>query len=268
MPRYQQNFTQVEFEDCAKRNPTWPRLYAEGDSWFALPPLGLGGNVLYKLAHRKRYCLVHRAANGDTAEAMLGKRKRERLLKDLAKADRDWRWQFDAILFSAGGNDIVGDTLMLVLNDWKPGMTAQEAVRQAPFQGKLAIIRQAYEDFIAIRDELQPGVPILLHEYDRPYPDGRAAVNLGPILKAGPWLQPSLDARGIPRSRQRAVISVLLNEFKQLVRSLEREDVFVVPTQGLLNSPSLWGDELHPTSKGFKLVAERYRKKLEEVLGR
>lgn len=258
MPKYQINYGRAEFEDSIKRNRSWPKLYAKGDSWFAYPLASR--NIITWLAYHKRCSLLSRSKSGHTAEMLMGVRQRKTLVNDFK------RWDFDAILFSAGGNDIAGDALGPLLRDWKPGMKAVDVIRQDRLAGKIGLIIQAFEDLVEIRNEYQPGVPIIAHEYDLAYPDGRPAMkSLGP-LKKGPWLKPSLDARGIPEGQQRSVITWILREFGKGVRALESKGFMVVRTQGALKTHDLWANELHPNKEGFKIIAEKYRRILHRML--
>lgn len=248
---FQQNFNQNEFVRISRIRRNWPRLFAEGDSWFAYPPV-LESNILRHLGNRKRRCILSRASNGAEALGMLGVKQRGRLVRDLE------RFRFDAILFSAGGNDFAGDELIHFLRPWKSGMPAREALHDAAVVGRLALVRRCYEELLEIRDRLQPGVPVITHEYAIPFPDGReAARKLGP-WKVGPWLEPSLDAREYPRDlrKRRAVIRELMVRFRAEIRSIDAEDFVVVPSQSLPIPHKGWDNELHPKSRYFKKIAD------------
>ena len=123
----------------------------------------------------------------------------------------------------------------------------------------LLLAGEAYEDFIALRDELQPGVPILLHEYDRPFPDGRPAEFLKAI-KRGPWMKPYLKDARVPPELRRPAMIYLIERFKALVMRLadkHPERFVVVDTNKTLRRKKLWKDELHPTTEGFEAIAKK-----------
>ena len=86
------------------RNPK--RILAEGDSWFAYPrrffAFGDASNVVQVLGKKKTYVILTTASNGDEAVIMMSGDQKFSLMKKLKHIE------FDVILFSGGGNDIVG----------------------------------------------------------------------------------------------------------------------------------------------------------------
>src|SRR5262249_49975798 len=133
------------------------------------------------------------------------------------------------------------------------------------FQGALDMVEASYEALFAFRDKYAPSVPVVGHSYDFPIPNG-----VHPIC-AGPWLQPSLRycgwtvlADGI------RILQTALAGFAKLLSTLGADpanNFIVVPTQGTLATAD-WANELHPTSAGFKAIAQKFVTTLRGKLGR
>ena len=80
-----------------------PRVIADGDSWFDYPDILLtGGAVINHLEDISGVEILNTAHYGDSVEQMLGVEKRQRIEALLKNPG------FDILLFSGGGNDIVG----------------------------------------------------------------------------------------------------------------------------------------------------------------
>ena len=250
-------------------------LLADGDSWFdyPLPSQGhLPTDVIVSLTDLlhldpKPLKLAH---YGDATTALLGTSKRERLiatLKDPAHAP------FDAILFSGGGNDLVGDAFRFWLHDAASvNKDFKLATNDAALQDIIDIVRRAYRDLIAVRDEYADGAYLFFHQYDYATPTN-ASICDGLI---GPWLQPSFIDRGWapPVDAQflvngRGVVSEILIEFANMLNELSTptNKIVVVKTQGILNPDIDWANELHPTHDGFGKIAAAFQQALQAVFG-
>lgn len=108
-------------------------------------------------------------------------------------------------------------------------------------------------------------VPILLHGYDRPVPDGRGVAGGWPL--PGPWLRPGFHRKGhMFLSRNTRTIGTLIDRFNDMLAGLTAVQQFrhvrYVDLRGTLPNGATfeewWANELHPTKKGFKAVADRF----------
>lgn len=233
-------------------------ILAEGDSWFDY----LGTDVISALEKLIDTPILNMAHKGDEVRLMLALRQRKEIEKRIARGAPDGR-PWDALLFSGGGNDFVGDELTLWLNTFKTGMAPDQVVNSRRFDAVMEVVRGGYEDLVEICGRLSSTTKIFLHEYDFAPPNGRG------ICGIGPWLKPSLDFRTVPPDQQAAVTHVMLQRFASVVRSVKNgphgDSVVVVPTQGALpaQTDDWWANELHPSPKGFEVIAAKFRLALQ-----
>ncbi len=180
---------------------------------------------------------------------MLGVAKRQRIIDNLKDPDNG---EFDALLFSGGGNDIAGDQFCLWLLDFVAGTNPAAAVDIQRLADMLGVVEAAYVDLIKIRDSIIPNCVIFLHAYDFAQPTGQGVCGLGP------WLKPSLDLRGWTDFAAAAeIVKEVLQAFDKLLAQLEQQNrnVVYVRTQGTLLPATDWANELHPTDQGFNKIA-------------
>lgn len=249
-------------------------LLAEGDSWFDYPFY----DVLQNLEGKYHYKVESTAHKGDTLESMVY--DQDQLSGFALKMSRlaDLGIQPVAILLSGGGNDLSGPELALLLNHSKSGLAT---LNERIVSGVLDIrVRASYLTFIQAVSNLsihyfKRKVPILIHGYDYPVPDGRGYLGGWGFLP-GPWFKPYFEQKGytgIPENA--ATLRTLVNRFNSILEAIAGEAgyshvcyVKVVGTlSSLLTEPrrydSEWGNELHPTRSGFKLVADQFHKALD-----
>jgi hypothetical protein len=194
---------------------------------------------------------------------MLGVKQRERIIKFLKSKKHG---PFDALLYSGGGNDVVGDQLCLWLKEFDPhDPDPVNAINRTRLEDIVGVVRAAYEDLIEIRDREAPDCVIFLHAYDFAMPDGRG------VCHVGPWLKPSLDFRGWtdPTQAKKIVRDVLLPLDGELSRfEKAHRNVVYVRTQGTLTQTTAdWANELHPSKGrggGFNKIAGRFLEALQK----
>lgn len=245
------------FRASVRRFRKRPILLAEGDSWFAFPTRR---NVIDHIRSMERVSLLNMASNGDEAVEMLGAKQKARMRRRLEE------FEVGALLFSAGGNDVVGRDLVTLLQPVSDPTDWEACVRKRAYRRKLRMIRGAYEDLVDLRDQLRPSCVILAHGYDFPYPS-EVGVRLGGVTISGPWMKPFMDAVGLTDpDAQHALARHLLTGFNELLESFqEREERFIyIDSTGTLGRDE-WGDEIHPTADGFRKIAECFRAPLADV---
>jgi hypothetical protein len=247
---------------------------AIGDSWFYYPlngsyplqntaivassQLGAMGNPPPRI--------LNKAFPGQSTIAMLSYKKQAEL-RDLLLDPSQWvSGRPDAILVSAGGDNIAGDQFAIYLD--YGGTTGLD---QARFQGLLDDVQASYFDLFAFRDLFAKGVPIVGHCYDYALPTGVAA-----LPGMGPWLQPSLDFAGYDYSVGVGIIRKAIGGFQDLMKKLAADQLLppgkttnnfiMVDTPGTLtpdSSQTGWSNELHPWPTGFNALAKGFLAKLQ-----
>ena len=238
------------------------QVFAEGDSWFDYPIPFFGGGIIPRLEKQLGVPVLNLAKAGDEARNMMGVEQRKKLANWLRRgcpAGGDW----DALLFSGGGNDIVGEPMVLWITDFRPGVSPARLIDQPRFDAALALVRSSYEDLIQLRDTLSPNTLLVFQAYDFAIPDGRG------ICHMGPWLKPSLDLRRFPtRTAGFGVVKAMLTQFAVMLKDLEtsHRGVKFINGQGTLAvTPRSWHNELHPSKAGYNKFATLFRQELKRL---
>lgn len=234
------------------------RLLSEGDSWFDYPP---HPNLVDWLEAEGRWAIKRLEKSGDTIENMAGSANLA-LLESIGRREEPV-----AILLSAGGNDLFTSIpeepdlrwIHRALVDHESGMTtAAEHVNRFAWEGKLNDIRGAC---LRVLEHVSPFAPVIVHGYDYLVPSGQRVLYDG-FRPAGPWILPSMRARGIDDATlQREIMTLLIDGFNEMLARLQREhpdDVIHVDLRGTLDPDADWMNELHPTEDGFRKAARRF----------
>jgi len=172
-----------------------------------------------------------------------------------------------AIILSGGGNDVVGDdgaVLMTLLNHRESGLPAlvgRQVDEVVDVQLRSTLVTVLTQISSHCQTLLGKTIPIVLHGYGNPVPDGAYLS----FPRRGPWLEPAFAAKGW----------MDLEENKGVMKELiERLNVMQTDTIGVAGfghvrhvdvRPALssgvdykdhWVNELHPTREGFAAVSE------------
>lgn len=262
--RAQAHQAQIAADGAVKSpGPGRLNLLADGDSWFDYP---LGGDfpgvhtdVLAQLTDigQPSPRILSFAHFGYTTDQCLGLVRRQRLVAALTDPRHG---KFDAILMSAGGDNIAGNRFAIWLNDAASvGHDPARALSESRFAGALAEVRAGYDSLARLRDQHAPGTPIFVHAYDYAIPSGVG------VCCVGPWLKPSLEYCGWTDEAMGAgIVRDMLTRFGSMLEQFAAStpNVVYVPTQGTLAADQ-WANELHPTPVGFRLIADKFRAALE-----
>lgn len=246
-----------------------PRILAEGDSWFAYPRswilVGPSSNIILQLHRLGGYDITSLAANGDEAVEMLAGSDREQLVDALASA------HYDALLFSGGGNDIVGQyNIDYLVEVPASGQDPQARIHEERFARRLGQIERAYRDLLALigRFARNKAMPVVAHTYDNAVPTGKGAKFVGGLVSVKAWIKPYLDPMGVPPLQQQQILIEMLDRFEEMLGRLEVEfngRLHVVRTRGTIGAAE-WKDEIHPTPNGFKNLARKVKSTLDAVV--
>lgn len=235
-----------------------PILISEGDSWFQFPVFL--HDVIDHLYDD--FTIRSLGAAGATAADMLADGEYKRELR--RHADR-----VEAFLFSAAGNDVIGEDrngnpeILKLLNRRQGGEQPIDLVNRSGLDAAIDFLRNTYLQVVSDVRAI-PGLgdlPILVHGYDVPFA-GRVDDPRDPLW-AGPdqWLGAPFRSLGIDDpATQRAVLEILIGELYDMLESLAATDphLHVVDARGTLPRRQDWTDEIHGTDAGFGRVAARF----------
>jgi hypothetical protein len=267
--------------------PTHGTLIAEGDSWFSYPGLDvLGALGSGKLQGGIRYRVFSAASAGDTVESMAydGEQLEDfagefRKVRD-AKATNDVK----AILISGGGNDIAGREFHMLLNHASSSNGASSPLDRAVANAFIDRIGRDLESLIGTADRFagqilgRQDIPILIHGYARPVPDGRPFLIGWPL--PGPWLQPGFSAKGYVREdpndlpRNTKVMGELIDLFNARVARIPNALTGIADVRYVDVTPHVpstlaneaykkeWSNELHPRDVAFLRVAQALQQRI------
>ncbi|CAG1006867.1 hypothetical protein BURK1_03340 [Burkholderiales bacterium] len=247
-------------------------LVAEGDSWFDYP----FHDVLRELDDEFGWDVEQVAHRGDSVESMAydGGQLDDfvRVVERVARRGDTPR----AILVSGGGNDVAGDAFaMLVNHRSSPVFGLNPAILQGLLETRIRVAYATVLQAVTVACESLLGtrVPILLHGYDYPVPDGRGVLG-GWGWLPGPWLEPGFREKGYDDLAERVDIARdLIDRFYAMLGALVATPAFahvrVVDLRNALSTElagarykAWWGNELHPTQMGFRKVAGLFDAKL------
>jgi hypothetical protein len=247
---------QAAFAASVKQFPKRLVVLTEGDSWFSYP---LNNNIAdYVELMNTDLSMLRLEHNGDEAREILASGSEQfKNLKFYLK-----KYPVDALLLSAGGNDLVARELKKVLDKKVNGATWQSAVKLAQLTTVLDDIVAAYSRLLDARDAVRPTCAVFAHSYCYFEPTGRKATGPFGLLKAGPWMRPVLVSKGIdPDTEGRDLARYLVDELHARLRALAavRPRFHLVDMRAALPVDDVhWSDEIHPSGTGFRRLAENF----------
>ena len=181
-----------------------------------------------------------------------------------------------AVLVSGGGDDVAGHEFgMLPNNAFSPIAGWDSEVVDGVLNQR---ILTAYTQLLMSITSLCQAtfgvtVPILMHGYDYPVPDGRGFLGGWPF--PGPWLDPGFREKNFEDLAQRiAMMQALMDQFNEVMKLLPTQAAFAhvryIDLRGTLSNrladyKDWWANELHPTEKGFEAVTDRFAAELAKL---
>jgi lysophospholipase L1-like esterase len=261
-------------------------LLAMGDSWFKyLPPY----DALTVLRVKYGYTVHSVAVAGDKLAQMLpppnwnpqqpgsatgAGGQFEALMQVMATLPEAQKAAMKAILISGGGNDFAGDAKKLasVLN--RADFGAPHLIESVLVQVVDTDLRNTLVQVLAATTEIAQyyfhrDVPIVIHGYSYPVPDGRPALNTR-------WLKPVFESKGYKDLQVTTdIMQALIDRLNTMQLSVLAQNPAFAHVKHADVRPALkntlandeykkwWQNELHPTiPTGFIAVAD----KLQDVL--
>jgi hypothetical protein len=259
-------------------------ILAEGDSWFTIAAIP-SSNLLLELRLAKSAQVFNLAYPGDTIKHMTAIARNDDLLRYLAK--RNFAYQWDALLLSGGGNDLIDNVASLV--------RAQAPAASDPSQPEsyvdltllnalLASIQDGYASIVALRDSadsLSRNAPVVVHTYAYPTPRNAPATFLVAPVR-GPWFYPVLKDSGLSAAMQMGIADVVIDRLAAALRELDSNSghakalpaFHVVDTRNALQRAAFgatgnsgdWLNEIHPNHDGYRKLAGVLAGALNSVL--
>jgi lysophospholipase L1-like esterase len=223
--------------------------------------------------------IVSCSSPGDTIRHM-GQISRNSILKKAMSRKDGYEW--DAILLSGGGNDLIDDAGEIVFKPRKASQDPATFCHEARLLQTLAQIEDGYRRIAELRDNPGSscmGKPIITHTYDWATPrNSPARFIFVPLL--GPWLYPAMVKAKIPESLWIPISDYLISRLRDSIRSLASgsnaiPEFYVVITQNVLQRASIgstgndgdWLNEIHPNHTGYQKLAGRISRKVRELIG-
>ncbi len=259
-------------------------LLAQGDSWFDYPP---GTDLIDCLHSNHGHRITNIAVAGSTLnDEAYGPVPRELFGLPFGSPQSDdpsrivelvHRIQTDrpqGLLLSAGGNDVAGDPFFSFLNNSESGLNP---LNPQVLQGVVTETFQAGYEYIidhalAAAQEVHITLPIFLHGYDYPWPDGRAVISfLG--WGVGPWFDPVFKVKNFPNNnaqdlqRRHDILIPLIDAVNAMQLALAQKypgQVFHVDLTHTLQTQGDWANELHPGNPGFAALAAKIDASLQQ----
>lgn len=251
--------------DGSKLAEQVPVVLVEGDSWFSTP---LYTNMADAVAQRAQGLYLRIEKPGDTARNMFAKRNLARLRDHLET------FAFDAVLLSAGGNDLVDEFLAKLFRGVRD-TTPDDALQRVRDSGRLEQVRKGYDSFVALANEVAPDTHVIAHTYAYPRLLGTPAqltiqqIGLIALFKhqAGDWIDKHIRA-ALPRKADRVeFVNALMDAFHaEVLQRVPGTNFHVVDLRKVIPLDRLWNDEMHPTAEGFGMLAELVRRELRKAL--
>jgi hypothetical protein len=235
------------------------KIVAEGDSWFAYP---LHKDILDHL-REKGYAINKLSKAGDTLENMV---YNSSSIENVLSCIRLQRPGF--VLFSAGGNDVVGPEISQYLNHKESNLPL---LNEISFRNNMfTVVKKYISDFIEKVLKVDDTVKVIMHGYDYAKPNGKGFDIMGFKIK-GPWILPSFISKGInSKDEQNLIINMMVNTFNEVLIELQHDfqnSFYHVDLRGKFLNESEWDNEIHLRNNGYKKVAEIIHKKITSILG-
>lgn len=260
------------FKKVARAFPNKKVILTEGDSWFAYPSTfnRPNGNIINWLERQledgiQKHIFLRLESNGDEAMEMLQGANRRRLLEVIDYEPVKER--LTLILFSGGGNDIVGKGDMNRFLDVNNEEVNTKYINVRNYLQMLVSIKNAYSQLISVRNDTLKNIPIITHSYSYLIPSD-IGFNFPPIYKGKAWMKPYMDNAGIRDSEdQIRIAKYFIDEFHRVLTELKQgnQNFHLLDNRTKLPNRNQWVNEIHPNSKNFRIIADSFLDKMNEL---
>lgn len=244
------------------------RMLIEGDSWASYPLPSTGNLAQYVRFPDENTVTFNLARVGDELAEICWPPQFD-LFERLIHDDQ-WGYRWDLIFLVAGGNDLIGWILVNSVSKPKtPSVDPADYVDRKELLKQLLRLKDYYQRYINARNNsaINPATPILVQTYDYITPRNQPPTIFDIPLSDHAWVHKEFEEKGIEDSTiQREIFVILLNEMIAMLKQLEQEQAgfHVVDTRNTLEvvgpdykrTDGDWHDEMHPSAKGYKKLAD------------
>ncbi|WP_213214570.1 SGNH/GDSL hydrolase family protein [Roseibium polysiphoniae] len=226
------------------------KCVAEGDSWCELPPIGYSSDIVLELWNE--FAVLSLAKAGDAWSNVI---RQDELFSTIATE------QSDVAILSVGGNNVLGSIERFV-HHWSTDRPVDNYVND---EFEYELNKATYYTDLWVTKITSMGCNVIMHGYG--HCDPRTD-------REGGWLigGPLSNKRNINDRRiWQAVVSELVDRFNQRISRLAAQPKFqgkfrfLDLTKSLGKGPLWWEDEVHPTKKGFSMIADVFRGELNNI---
>jgi lysophospholipase L1-like esterase len=253
------------------------QLFMIGDSWFATWPAA--NNVAGQLSG-SLYDVRSTAVIQTTLKQLNQPGGQlESLVKGILSTGEKEKSLIRAIIVSCCANDVVDDAtklphsqLPLLVNTFQPGQPFlnEAEVYKAVDQELRALLGKTLSSLVeACKNNNDWSVPILIHGYDYPIPDGIDTTGLKRWLS-----KPLIDKGYADLAMRKQIMKDLIDRLNAMQIDLIKDPYFNqvshLDLRGTLSSndadyKEYWQDELHPSNaKGYPLIAAKFVERLKQ----
>gem|GEM_PF-3773505 len=244
------------FFDNSVRHPGAIVGLAEGDSWFDYEFISRfvhfdGADLIGHLSRGGEFNILRLSFAGDTLRDMAGEPQMTNLrevMRLMTMLD-DWigreRFRPKFVLLSGGGNDMSGNHGVRLDKFLDAGGLDEHKV----FHAIDVEYRRQFDRLISNVRDVDETVPIFLHGYAYPVPDGRGVRSPNMPIEfdfEGPWLKPAFDRHGISFETGCEIMVRLIDRFNAMLAKLAAEyaehdgRVHHIDLRGSFPNPLTW----------------------------
>ena len=257
-------------------------LLLEGDSWM---DLDIAGPALWDMLNsirvngRRRYRAKTIAHYGHTLQGMARDAQQRRQFADMVQRFVNSGVTPAAILLCGGGNDFRKRLPSLLKHSYPPEGSILDEIQVKKFLDKE--IHEPYQEWLrsisdTCMEAFQDLIPILIHGYAHPVPDGRSIVGSRSTMLRDFHAKGHLDlARntrtmaGLIDRLNDTLLALIAQPDLQHVRHVDLRPTLsndLTEDRGMPHYQRHWRDELHPKRKGFMEIAETLAMAVETVI--
>ena len=231
-----------------------PTIMVVGDSWFWYPMHNLASAIGQEMRDETLVCVGFSGAEASQWA--------ERYRTEIDFGFRMYADSVQVLMLSGGGNDIAGmqDFLKIIRDDCAGARTVDECFDPGQPDGVMARITGAYTELILRFRAWNRHAPVLMHNYDYAWPTG-----IG-VFGPADWLRAPMERARVPHELRRPLFKVLVNRLHDAQLRLA-DDRRLGPLVALRSAGTMpevsdglqqwWANELHPTPRGFNLLAQK-----------